>query len=142
MTDVEFKLALNERLCDLVELMLHQYNPCNQQDGGCVAGKPNPCCTNTRFGKTGCPFFDGKCKVRLIWCKYWLCEIAIRNTKPECVEVLKHIQEIQTGMKEEIVNLRIKGNESKHQIKELESGIEYCGNAINRLIEFLKDQRI
>jgi len=94
MTDVEFKLALNERLCDLAELMLHQYNPCNQQDGGCVAGKPNPCCTNTRFGKTGCPFFDGKCKVRLIWCKYWLCEIAIRNTKPECVEVLKHIQEI------------------------------------------------
>ena len=56
--------------------------------------------------------------------------------------VLKRIQEIQTGMKEEIVNLRIKGNESKHQIKELESGIEYCGNAINRLIDFLKDQRI
>ena len=94
MNDIEFKLALNERLCDLADLMLHQYNPCQQQNGACVAGDPNPCCSNTRFGRTGCPFWGGKCKFRTIWCRNWLCEIAIRNTKPECVDVLKHVQEI------------------------------------------------
>jgi len=45
-------------------------------------------------------------------------------------------------MDEEISHLRIKGDESKNQIKELEIGIEYCKEAIKRLIEFLKDQRI
>jgi len=98
MNDIEFKLALNERLCDLADLMLHQYNPCQQQNGACVAGDPNPCCTYTRFNETGhadgCPHWNGKCTYRNIWCKHWLCDTAVKNTKPECFEVLKRVQEI------------------------------------------------
>jgi hypothetical protein len=95
MTDIEFKIALNERLCDLAELILHQYNPCNQQNGSCVAGSPNPCCSHTRFSKEGCPFsISGRCKFRTIWCKYWLCEMAIRNTVTDCVDTLKNIEQI------------------------------------------------
>lgn len=56
--------------------------------------------------------------------------------------VIEHIQKMQNRMDEEISHLRIKGDESKNQIKELEIGIEYCKEAIKRLIEFLKDQRI
>lgn len=94
MNEVEFKLALNERLCDLAELFLYQYNPCKIENGACVSEDPNPCCSITRFGKNGCPFWNGKCKLKLIWCKNWLCEIAIRNTVPECVDSLKDIEQI------------------------------------------------
>ena len=93
MNDTEFKIALNERLCDLAELVLYQYDPCKKEGSRCLVADPNPCCKYTRFGDK-CPHWTGKCNYRNIWCKYWLCNTAVKNTQPECVEVLKHIQEI------------------------------------------------
>ena len=94
MNDTEFKLSLEKYLCDLAEIFLERYNPCLKQGDSCIVKNPNPCCSNTRFGKDGCPHWKGQCTYRNIWCKYWLCETAIKNTSSECVEVLKHIQEI------------------------------------------------
>ena len=93
MNDLELKMAINERLCDLADLMLHQYNPCKREGSACRVADPVPCCELTRFG-TKCPHWTGKCIFRNIWCKFWLCDTARNATDPKCAEVLFHIQEI------------------------------------------------
>lgn len=98
MNETEFKIALNERLCDLAELFLYQYDPCRIRGGACLAGDPNPCCVYTRFNENGkaegCPHWKGQCNYRNIWCRHWLCDTAVKSTKSECFEVIKRIQEI------------------------------------------------
>lgn len=39
MNEMEFKILLNQRLCDLADLILHYYNPCQFKDGGCLLCK-------------------------------------------------------------------------------------------------------
>lgn len=94
MNKTELKSIVNDKLCDLVDVLLNYYNPCNICGSGCRVSKENPCCFDTRFGKGKCPFLiNDKCVNRNIECKLWICETAIKNTEPECIEALKVLEQ-------------------------------------------------
>ena|SRR3990170_4636529 len=95
MTDTEFLLFLNQKICEIAETMMSHYNCCNMHGSACRAGDPNPCCKNTIFGKGLCPFWhDNRCNFRNAGCKLWLCNTAIAATDPKCVEGLKLLSEL------------------------------------------------
>lgn len=102
MTEIELKIYLNDKLCDIADAILMYYNPCQIKDGSCtlcedMATDERHCCYRTNHKKLDreqhC-FFLGKngCLFRNIKCKIWLCETAIRKTSPECVEALKALE--------------------------------------------------
>jgi hypothetical protein len=104
MTELEFKILLNEKLCDLADALLHYYNPC-----GCVndicwvskdpANKHLHCCINTKFDKLGdetrvCEFLQGnRCGFRNIGCKLFLCATAISKS-PQCAQDFKDLENL------------------------------------------------
>jgi len=97
--DIEFLLQLNEKLCDLVDVILLYYDPCKFGVNKClvtddIEGSDLHCCNN-RYGQgLKCPFLKSgtePCKFRNISCKLWLCATAIENS-PECVESLKDLE--------------------------------------------------
>lgn len=96
MTELEFKIYLNDRLCDIADTILMYYNPCQIKDGKCLLGEKF-CCFRTRFkrldGSEECQFLgENGCTINNLQCKIWLCETALRKTNPECVEALKGIE--------------------------------------------------
>ena len=102
MKDLEFKIALNEKLCDLVDVILYQYNPCKLDRLNHKCFNRNnldkiPCCTFFHCSKGDvCVFLkkDGGCSFKNILCKVSLCELATMKADPECLKVLKLIQDI------------------------------------------------
>lgn len=88
MTEAELTIFLNEKLCDIADVLLDYYDCCGIEGASCKAGEVNPCCTGkTKFGHP-CPFWNGKCGFRNADCKLWLCETAVKSTDPKCVEAL------------------------------------------------------
>ena len=100
MNNIEFKLALHARLCDLADILMLQYNPCRAADRACLMGKnPIPCCTHTRFkrfdGSEFCYYLgDDGCQVMNIYCKTWFCEEAEKNLPHDFLVVMWHLKEI------------------------------------------------
>jgi len=95
MTELEFKILLNEKLCDVADAILFYYNPCQLNGSKCLQGDASYCCLFYPREHNGeCKFLkeDG-CHFRNIKCKTWLCETAIRKN-PECVEALKVLESL------------------------------------------------
>ena len=70
---------LENKLKELADIFLQMYNLCKINGAECLAGKDNPCCKITRFGRP-CPFMqNGVCKNQNLECKIWFCETAIKN---------------------------------------------------------------
>lgn len=100
MIELEFKILLNEKLCDLADAILYHYNPCKlTKDNTCLVkeNKNETCCHNSVFGgvenKTCIFIKDNKCGFRNIGCKVWLCATAIIHN-PECANDLKDIENL------------------------------------------------
>jgi hypothetical protein len=100
MNETEFKLLLNEKLCDVADAILHYYNPCNLKENACLLtddmeNDSVACCHFSKYdninGERKCQFWNGKCGFRNINCKIFLCATAIQ-TNPECVEDLKNLE--------------------------------------------------
>ena len=95
MTDLEFKIQLHNKLCELADLILYQYNPCQIRNGKCL-DRDFPCCSS-RFNRkdTGkCMFLKEKgCGGDNVVCKVWLCDKA-EKTNEECTKALKIIEEL------------------------------------------------
>lgn len=99
MNEIEFKIALHSRLCDMADLILHYYNPCDIRKGACRKADPNPCCVMTRFKRFDddrrCQFLgEGGCEFPNIECKVWLCEIATGAASQECLSALVMVENI------------------------------------------------
>lgn len=105
MNELEFKIVLNEKICDLAEAILHYYNPCELGKDSCLLSRKMgsntvTCCYETLFDKHGdaerrCQFLkeEGGCGFRNVFCKIWLCATAIQNS-PQCVEDLKDLENL------------------------------------------------
>lgn len=103
MTDTEFKLLLNEKLCDLADAFLHYYDPCQRRDNTClvcenIETSTVHCCYRTKWdrqdGDRHCAFLKNRsCGYRNISCKIWLCATAMQ-ANPECLSDFKAIEEI------------------------------------------------
>ena len=104
MNETEFKILLNEKLCDLIDAILYYYNPCQIKDNSCLLvndmrNDKRQCCYRSHFASRTedkyCPFLksDG-CSFRNANCKIWLCETAIKNADPKCLESLKNLENI------------------------------------------------
>src|SRR3990167_3801292 len=93
-TENDLKLFLNEKLCELADVMMTYYDCCHLRGSSCKAGDPNPCCKNSQFGKGLCPFWkNNRCNFRNCDCRLWLCETAVKTTDPVCVEGLKLLEQ-------------------------------------------------
>jgi hypothetical protein len=98
MTELEFKIIIHNKLCDIADTILMYYNPCQIKDGKCLLDN-FPCCTRTNNkrldGDIRCQFLgENGCTIRNLRCKTWLCETAIRKTNQECIEALKIIEQM------------------------------------------------
>lgn len=86
MTDIELRIFLDQKLCDIADALLKHYNCCDIQGSGCRVKDPNPCCLmKTHLGKP-CPFWKGYCDFRNSNCKLWLCETACNASDPNCIK--------------------------------------------------------
>ena len=104
MTELEFKLVLNEKLCDLAEAILHYYNPCRRGKNSCfLYPEPVPgkgCCYKTKFDDKDredrrCQFLSTEgCRFRNIGCKIWLCAPAIGRADLDCIESLRALEKV------------------------------------------------
>jgi len=94
MTELELQLFLNEKLCDMADALILFYDPCQMKGSVCKVGNPNPCCAYTRFGKDGCPFWNGKCGFRNAHCKLWFCYTAMKGTNPKVVEAFTLLEKV------------------------------------------------
>lgn len=98
--DNYFKDSLYSLLFNMTDLVLKYYDPCQNANNGCLVNREkNPCCisgtvfSNPRSGP--CPYLnDGECGHPNVSCKIWLCETAMKNVDPACVELLKNIERI------------------------------------------------
>lgn len=89
MTETEFLIFLNEKICDIADGLMSQYDYCGMVGNKCKGGDPNPCCINSQYGHGLCPFWNNKkCNFRNAGCKLWICESAIKTTDPKCLESL------------------------------------------------------
>lgn len=105
MTELEFKLALNQKLCDLMDVLIYYYNPCQIKDGNClrmrtIKDEYKFCCElyapkDDKSCNRKCVFLreDGSCGFRNIKCKLWFCETAIRGAAPEFIQAIKVLEE-------------------------------------------------
>lgn len=97
MTDLEFALFLNQKLCEIARVLLARYDPCGLNGSACKVGDPIPCCLgSTSFGHGDCPFLapGGPCQFENAACRLWLCRTALDSTDPKCVEALKHLEQV------------------------------------------------
>jgi hypothetical protein len=102
MKDFEFKILLNQRLCDFAEEVLYHYNPCKlvRSEHRCINSDDltrKVCCTFFHRSKGDpCVFLgkEGNCSFRNVLCKISLCEKAIENADPMCMKTLKLIEDI------------------------------------------------
>jgi hypothetical protein len=105
MKDLELRILLNEKLCDIADALFLRYDCCQIKPGEkpdeymCRDGFPNECnaCRGTRFSNefTVCPFQrDHKCNFRNIECRAWICKKAKAECDPKCVEALELIEKI------------------------------------------------
>ena len=105
MTELEFKLVLNQKLCDLMDVLIYYYNPCQIKDGSClrmrtIQDEHKFCCgfyapRGEKDCDRKCMFLqeDGSCRFRNIKCKLWFCETAIRSAPPELIQAIKILEE-------------------------------------------------
>jgi hypothetical protein len=96
MNETEFKIHLNNMLCQVANLLLHYYDPCQWKDGQCVNGKPW-CCHNTnderRDGQGGCAMLsESGCTVQSIGCKVWLCNEVLDVADSKLKRALKALE--------------------------------------------------
>lgn len=94
MTEIELIKFLDDKLCEIAEVMMSYYDCCGIRGSSCKGGDPNPCCTGRTMFGNGCPFqkADGGCGNRNCACKLWICKTAIDTTDPKCVEGLKILE--------------------------------------------------
>ena len=97
LNNTEFKILLQNKLCDVVDILLAYYNPCGIKVGGIcnsVTGKVF-CCHNTNYESVtgGCVFLSDKgCKVKSLGCKVWLCNEIFDSIPRELKLTLKAIE--------------------------------------------------
>lgn len=99
MNEIEFKILMNNKLCDLAKLFIDYYNPCKIDLGECT--NQVACCTHkSKFGykETGiCRFLVGICTFDNVYCRVYLCDKA-REVSPECAKYLDMIRGIGEGL--------------------------------------------
>jgi hypothetical protein len=87
-------------LLELVDKFNHYYNPCQMKGDGCLVGKPNPCCINTRFNAGGgCHHLkDTVCTNPNVSCKVWFCETALNTMSLNAATVFRALETIAKEM--------------------------------------------
>jgi hypothetical protein len=92
-TELDLKLFLNEKICEIADVLMNYYDCCHIQGTSCKAGDPNPCCNHTLYGGEKCPFGStNKCNFTNCNCKLWLCNTAIETTDPKCIQALNILE--------------------------------------------------
>jgi len=102
MKDFEFKILMNQRLCELADAIIYQYNPCklDREKHSCIFIKnlnDKPCCSFFHLAKGDkCVALreDGECGFNNVFCKIGICEEAQKNAPEECLKTMKLIQDI------------------------------------------------
>jgi hypothetical protein len=97
MIETEFKIHLHNQLCQVVDLLLHYYNPCqwvNRQT--CRKGNPD-CCNNYYYDvkKDGnsCDFFSKNgCTIQTLGCKTWFCTQAFDQLQTKMKRTIKAVE--------------------------------------------------
>ena len=94
MTELELKMLLNEKICDIADALMNYYDICGMKGSTCKVGK-NPCCIGITYFGDGCPFLrDNQCHFRNAGCKLWFCETALKSTNPKCIEAIKILKKL------------------------------------------------
>lgn len=95
MNEHELVAFLDQKLVEIVDVLLVYYDCCGMRDATCKAyPKRNRCCENGHFGKGLCPFWmNNKCQYSNADCKLWLCRTALSSTDPKCVKALSILSE-------------------------------------------------
>lgn len=103
MTETEFRILVNEKICDLADVLMLHYNPCQWQEGKCLrdrlTGAEPVCCRSHHYqpfnAEGNCPMLgpDG-CTVKRASCKLWFCETAIRTMDPAALTAFKILESI------------------------------------------------
>ena len=84
---------MEEKLIEIVNILIEKYNPCKIKDGGCLVGNPVPCCLNPYFApEKPCPYI-GNCK-KTASCALWFCRTALKNMDEKCKKSLYALEEI------------------------------------------------
>jgi len=95
LNETEFKIHLHHKLCEVSDILLAYYNPCNISDGGkCKAGNIF-CCHNTYYESKdgGCIFLSNTgCTVNSLGCKVWFCNEVFDNLPRKLKLSLKAIE--------------------------------------------------
>ena len=100
LSELEFKMLMNERLYDLAEAVIHYYNPCQRSSRTTclvidrLGDVSKHCCFHSDGNH--CPFYKNEvCQFKCVRCKIMLCRPALLELKnPECLEDLKDIERI------------------------------------------------
>lgn len=95
MTDAEFKVLLDQRICDLADVLMLHYNPCGVGNGKCRRGYW--CCYGRHWlpfnAEGACPLLDESgCTVRRAGCKLWFCETVLREVDSRCVAAFRVLE--------------------------------------------------
>jgi hypothetical protein len=101
MTDTEFRIQLNKKICEIADLFLYHYNPCKREPGKdiCFKGKVSDCCegkgcANPRVTDgLGCQFCgQAGCTIDNAGCRIYLCDIASQKTDHKCRWSMKALE--------------------------------------------------
>lgn len=66
--DIDSKMKLYTRLCDICDFLLKKYNPCKFSCGTCIGLNKTTCCTGCQYlCKTGCTITALQCKLYLCY---------------------------------------------------------------------------
>lgn len=92
-----FRLLLNDKLCDIADAVLRYYDPCQKKENSClitddISDGSVHCCFHGPG--SGCWLWRDGCQGRLISCKVWLCHPCFLKAPKDCVDTLQDIERI------------------------------------------------
>ena len=85
----------HKTLMDMLDLIIHEFNPCELDGDTCLIGK-NTCCFHTPFKDNAvCPHLENRiCTNPNLSCKVWYCDTAINKMNANCKTLVFAIERI------------------------------------------------
>ena len=91
----EFKAQVDKKLCELVDVLIQQYNPCKIEGSKCIVGEV-PCCQIPYFDPSKpCPYINNSClEHKTLTCRMWFCKTALKGMDEKCRDSLYALEKI------------------------------------------------
>lgn len=96
MDQMDFRIILHNKLCEVADLFMRQYNPCQWWENKCIKGTPD-CCRNINYEQlkdaNNCLFLGRNgCSIETLGCKLWFCNEVFDAMPRELKLALKSLE--------------------------------------------------